>query len=145
MNEPYQLMIYRRGGKLWVSPGILSEKGFRSLNGIIPVERPEDLSSALEQAAAQARAAQQLPKGKRFPPGKPFWEAAGFRSWNDFVRGTTAVAVMRLPDNTLLQYDVPDPDHPALVGTDITREYPADLPLAEAARAALGLFAANPS
>jgi hypothetical protein len=145
MNEPYQIMIYRRGGKFWVSPGILSDIGFRSLSGVIPVEHPEDLSPALEQAATQARAAQKLPKDKRFPAGKPFWEAAGFRTWNEFVRGTTAIAVMRLPDNTVLEYDVPDAKSPGLVGTDITREYPADMPLDEVATAALGLFAANPA
>jgi hypothetical protein len=129
-----------------VSPGIASDTGFDSLNGIIAVERPEDLTSALEQAAAQAQAALRLPPAQRFPPGTPFWEAVGFRSWNEFVRGTTAVVVTRLDDSTLLQYDVPDPNHPTmLVATNSTCEYPPDVPLTEVARAALGLFAANPA
>ena len=144
MIEPYEITIYRRDGKLWVSPGIASDTGFDSLNGIIPVERPEDLASALEQAAAQAESALRLPPDQRFPPGMPFWEAAGVRSWNEFVRGTTAVVVTRLDDSTLVQYDVPDPKHPMLVATNTSREYARDASLAEVARAALGLFAANP-
>ncbi|MGE5186597.1 MAG: hypothetical protein ACM31C_31290, partial [Acidobacteriota bacterium] len=125
MTEAYELTIFRRAERFWVSPSVLSDTGFQSLPGIIAVADLRDLARALEEGAAQAEAAQQRPKAERFPPGKDFFIAAGAKSWTDFLRGATAVVVWRTPKRTRVEANGPDADGEMLVPTGEARELPA--------------------
>lgn len=143
MKEAYELTVYRRRGRFWVSPSVLSDTGFESLPGIIPVEDLRDLERALEEGSAQAEAARQRPTTERFPPGTPFFIAAGGRSWTDFLRGATAVVVWRTPERTRVELHAPDAAGEMLVPAGVEREYPADMPLRAVAEVVRELMTAT--
>lgn len=142
MTEACLIKIFRRNGRLFVSPSVISAVGFQSLPGVIPVDSRDDLVRALEAARAQIEEAWARPKEQRFPDGTPFFLAAGASSWTDFVRGTVSVGVRYGTKDTKISVQVPDANNKRLEATDKTAErmYPADLPLADAAAEMLKLL-----
>jgi len=141
--EAFEIKVFRRNGQLWVSPSVVADVGIKSLPGFLRVDSPVDLPRALEEATALALEAQKLPRSERFPPGRPFWEVAGARSWEEFLRGTTAVAIMRSQAQTRIAHLVRHRETPMLVPDGAWRELPPDLPLSEVARIVLEEFAAH--
>jgi len=142
MSEAYMITIYRRNGKLFVSPAVGSTLGFENLPGVIAVGGREELVPALEAAHAQVEAAWRRPKAERFPEGPEYFLAAGAASWTDFLRGTVAVSVRYGTKDTKITVLLPDPNRKWLEAADKppSTTYPVDLPLADAASLALKLL-----
>lgn len=133
--EPYQLTIYSRAGRCWVSPSVLTSGGFESLPGAFAVGEPSELATALAAAVAQIHAHVEHPMWT----GDPFYVVAGAGSWEEFLDGLVAIQIMRT--RTATRMDLAKRQEHMLVSVGPTQSFAADLSLDEVARVALDLLA----
>jgi hypothetical protein len=140
-NEAIELTIYRRNGHLFVVPAVLSDFGFRSLHEVIDVDGPSDLLRALEAGLRLARAATALPKTQRFSEKPAYWNVLGCSDYDEFVKGTIAVAIVAHEQRTRIDLLVPSADGAGLVGTQPPEYLGPNTPLTDVAQRALRLFA----
>jgi len=139
-REPIQLTVYRRNDRMVVVPAALANTGFRSLHDVIDVDAPNDLVQALEAGEKLAEAAAALPKAERFPARTPYWEVLGCDDYDDFVKGTTAVTIVRRDQHTRVGFMVPTSDNTGFIGTKDPELFGPDTSLSEIAKRALQLL-----
>lgn len=110
------LIVHRKNGKLFVTPWVLSKLGFQCTEDVVVAAPGVDgLVNALENAAAIAREISTLPMDARLADrGERYWERAGARSEKEFVKNSTAVAVVISSKSTHFQHHVPTKDNGAM-------------------------------
>jgi hypothetical protein len=152
MSEPFGLSVYRRNGRFYVTADVLDRLTFFVLDDVqtVPGE-PGALAAALAEAERIARKAQETPRSERNGGRTAFerpddtdayWARLGFKSWRQFVRGTTECSISREETCTSIGYNIRKGW--ALLGMTPSIDYPPDISYDEIARIVLDLFAKNP-
>lgn len=141
-QEAIQLNVYRRNGRLFVVPGALCEFGFKDLDEVITAD-DVDLARALDRGERSARAAMELPSGERFDTGTPAWKQADCKSYQDFVKGSMLVSVVRNDEVTELSFMAPSPKNTGFDGDEDPETLGPGTPLKVVAERVIAMFAAH--
>ena len=141
-QQAIQLNVYRRNGRLLVVPGALCDFGFKDLDELIAADG-SDLAQALERGERSARAVMELPSSERFDTGTPAWKQAGCKSYQDFVKGTILVSVVRNDQVTELSFMAPSPKNTGFDGDEDPVTLGPATPLNVVAERVLAFFAAH--
>ena len=88
MSEAYMITIYRRNGKLFVSPAVGSTLGFENLPGVIAVGGREELVPKRRTHRSRLRGGAQRRSGSRRAPSTSWPQARR--------RGRTSCAALSL-------------------------------------------------
>ena len=142
-QEAIRLEIYRRANGLLVSAWVIADT-WRSLPGIIAVEPgPDGLAHALERGEREARdVTASRPRSERVLDGVPYWEAAGYPIWEDFIKNTSLIAIWRMNGLTELKFEEIDERCRTHVIKELTRKLEPGASMTDVARAAMEMFAA---
>jgi hypothetical protein len=140
--EAISLMIHCKGGRLFVTPWVLSPVGFQCLNDLYIAEpEKERLAEALRLATGRAREVSATPRDQRFGErGTPYWKHAGARSEKEFVRGATAVTVLISDKRTEFQRLVPMKDNDGMEAKEEPKTLAPGISLEEIAREVIAMF-----
>jgi hypothetical protein len=141
-QEAISLTVHRKDGQLFVTPWVLSKVGFQSTDDVfIAAPGVDGLVNALESAAARARDVSKLPMDTRFTDrGKRYWERAGARSEKEFVKHSTAVAVLMSAKRTEFQHHVPMKDNDGMQAKTDPKTLKPGLSFEQIAQEVLAMF-----
>lgn len=143
LPEAIQLNVYRHGGRFFVVPGAGCEVGFKDLDEVFEIDSADGLANALELGERCARAATELPMNQRFDTGSPWWQQAGFASYQRSVPGSLLVSIVRNERLTELVLMVPSPGNTGFDGSEEPEVLPRGTPLDVVAARVLAMFAAD--
>ena len=140
-QEAIHLEVYRRANGLLVSAWVIADT-WRSLPGIIVVgPEPDGLAHALERGEREARdVTASRPRSERVLEGVPYWEAAGYPVWEDFMRNTSGIGIWRMNGLTELKFKEMDADCGTHVIKELTRKLEPGASMTDVARAVMEMF-----
>lgn len=141
-QEAISLTVHRKEGQLFVTPWVLSKVGFQCTDDVfVAAPGVDGLIKALESAAARAREISKLPMDTRFADrGERYWERAGARSEKEFVKHSTAVAILMSSKRTEFQHEVPMKDNDGMQGNTEPKTLKPGLSFEQIAREVLATF-----
>jgi len=136
------LTVHRKDGKLFVTPWVLSKVGFQCTDDVfVAAPGVDGLVNALDSAAERAREVSKLPMDTRFADrGERYWQRAGARSEKDFVKHSTAVAVLMSAKRTEFQHHVPMRDNDGMQAKTEPKTLKPGISFEEIAREVLAMF-----